>query len=54
MYIYRYIGFQQKWDAILFNAERNLVELLLVETDSGIKKIELDLELDLISHTRNI
>ena len=53
MYIYRYIGFQQKWDAILFNAERNLVELLLVETDSVIKKIELDLELDLISHTRN-
>ena len=25
-------GFQQKWDAILFNAERNLVELLLGES----------------------
>ena len=24
-------GFQQKWDAILFNTERNLVELLLVQ-----------------------
>ena len=37
-------GFQQKWDAILFNAERNLVELLLVETDSVIKKLELDFD----------
>ena len=40
-------GFQQKWDAILFNAERNLVELLLVETDSVIKKLELDINKEL-------
>ena len=40
-------GFQQKWDAILFNAERNLVELLLVETDSVIKKLELDFDKEL-------
>ena len=40
-------GFQQKWDAILFNAERNLVELLLVETDSIIKKLELNFNKEL-------
>ena len=40
-------SFQQKWDAILFNAERNLVELLLVETDSVIKKLELDFDKEL-------
>ena len=40
-------SFQQKWDAILFNAERNLVELLLVETDSVIKKLELDIDKEL-------
>ena len=32
-------GLQQKWDAILFNAERNLVDLLLVQTESVIKKL---------------
>ena len=35
-------GFQQKWDTILFNAEKNLVDLLLVETDSVIKKLKFD------------
>ena len=40
-------GFQQKWDAILLNAERNLVELLLVEAASVIKKLELDFNKEL-------
>ena len=40
-------GFQQKWDAILFNAEKNLAELLLVETDSVIKKLEFDFNKEL-------
>ena len=40
-------GFQQKWDTILFNAERHLVELLLGETDSVIKKLELDFNKEL-------
>ena len=40
-------GFQQKWDVILFNAEKNLVELLLVETDSVIKKLEFDFNKEL-------
>ena len=40
-------GFQQKWNAILFNAEKNLVELLFVETDSVIKKLELDFNKEL-------
>ena len=39
--------FQQKWDAILFNAERNLVELPLVETGSVIKKLEIDFNKEL-------
>ena len=34
--IFNLIGFQQKCDAILFNVEKNLVKLLLVETDSVI------------------
>ena len=34
--IFNLIGFQQKCDAILFNAEKNLVKLLLIETDSVI------------------
>ena len=40
-------GFQKKWNAILFNAERNLAELLLVETDSVNKKHELDFNKEL-------
>ena len=40
-------GLQQKWDAILLNAERNLIELLLVEADSVIKKLELDFNKEL-------
>ena len=43
-------GFQQKWDAILFNTERNLVELLLVENDILIKKLELDFNKELKKH----
>ena len=39
--------FQKKWNAILFNADRNLAELLLVETDSVIKKHELDFSQEL-------
>ena len=40
-------GFQQKSDAILFNAEKNLVELLLVETGSVIKKLGFDFNKEL-------
>ena len=40
-------SFQQKWDAILSNAEGNLVELLLVESDIVIKKLELDFNKEL-------
>ena len=34
-------GFQQKLDAILCNVERSLVELLLVDSDSVIKNLEI-------------
>ena len=40
-------GFRKKWSAILFNVERNLAELLLVKTDSVIKKHELDFSKEL-------
>ena len=33
-------SFQRKWDAILFNADKNLVRLLLVEAGNVIKKLE--------------
>ena len=41
-------GIQQNWNSTLFNAERNLVELLLIESDSVIAKLKLDLIKELI------
>ena len=38
--------FIKKWNAILFDAERSLVELLLKKLDNGIKKIETEFDQD--------
>ena len=35
-------GFQQKWEAVLFNVEGNLLVLLLVQSNIVIKKLKLD------------
>ena len=39
--------FIKKWNAILFDAERSLVELLLKKLDNGIKKIETEFDQEL-------
>ena len=36
-------GFYIKWDSILYDAERTLVELLLVEPERVVAKIEIDI-----------
>ena len=35
--------FNKKWNPILFNAERSLVELLLTESDNVVAKIETEI-----------
>ena len=38
--------FNKKWNSILFDAERRLLELLLTEVDNVIKKIETEFDQD--------
>ena len=39
--------FNKKWNSVLFDAERSLVELLLTESDNVIKKIETEFDQEL-------
>ena len=41
-------GFYIKWDSIIYDAERKLVELLLVESKKVVGKIEIDINNQLI------
>ena len=40
--------FMTKWDGILFKAEKDLVKLLLFESDAVIEKINLDIQQHLL------
>ena len=39
--------FHQKWQQILFDAEKNLVELLLYESSKVVAKIQIDLDAEI-------
>ena len=39
--------FNKKWNSVLFDAERSLVELLLTESDNVIKKSETEFDQEL-------
>ena len=36
--------FEAKWNSILYNAERNIVELLLYEAEKVIAKIQVEIQ----------
>ena len=36
--------FEAKWNSILYNAERNIVELLLYEAEKVIAKIQIEIQ----------
>ena len=38
--------FNTKWNEVLYNAEKNLVELLLYESSKVIAKIQVELDLE--------
>ena len=44
--------FNLKWDQVLYDAEKNLVKLLLHESQEVIAKIELDVASELANHSR--
>ena len=44
--------FNLKWDQVLYDAEKNLVKLLLHESQEVIAKIELDIASELANHSR--
>ena len=39
--------FESKWNAILYDAEKNIIKLLMYESDQVIAKIEVDLQEEL-------
>ena len=45
--------FQIKWDEILYNAEKNLVELLLYESSKVVAKLEIDVNKELLNRHPN-
>ena len=46
-------GFQIKWNDILYNAEKNLVELLLYESSKVVAKLEIDVNKELMNRHPN-
>ena len=45
--------FQIKWNEILYNAEKNLVELLLYESSKVVAKLEIDFNKELLNRHPN-
>ena len=39
--------FESKWDAILYEAEKNIIKLLMYESDHVIAKIEVEIQEEL-------
>ena len=46
--------FESKWDAILYEAEKNIIKLLMYESDHVIAKIEVEIQEELKEEDPNI